>query len=157
MEKIKSVTDIEQGKKLLELSIDPNTADYHWWKQLTNWEGKPTKYPNQPHALSAEPWIKRGKMVQGFETFDEIPAWSVPALMELLPSDPNSCWELTKGGWEYDEDIGHEKYIEDKYFGLFEAQDGTEFECRCKDTLLDAAYTLVEWWVSKKSTPSQNP
>ena len=69
--------------------------------------------------------------------------------MELLPDSPDSCWELTKGGWGFDEQTNSEKYIKDKYFGIFESNDGSEFECKNMDSLLDAAFALVVWWKNK--------
>lgn len=93
----KSITDIDQGKKLLSLGIDSKTADYHWYRQLCNWQGEKFKTP-RPFVLSHEPWTKRGKMVQGFETFDEVPAWSISTLIGFLPARK---WTLTMGGWDH--------------------------------------------------------
>ena len=61
---MKSYTDLEQSKKLIELGLDPSTADMHYNKQM----------PSTP--------ICQGSFL--FPTM-EIPCWSAGRLIELMP------------------------------------------------------------------------
>ena len=63
----KNYTDIEQSKKLIELGIDVNTADmlYRWHDE--RWYCVPKDVP-YPYSLK-----------------DMIPAWSLSALLDLMP------------------------------------------------------------------------
>lgn len=68
--KNKIATTIEQSKKLLELWIDPNTADMYW--EYDSFQGF--------HRLEL--------FEDGFPknlNKDDIPAWSLSALLSLLP------------------------------------------------------------------------
>lgn len=61
-------TSIEQSKKLVELGIDINTADFMW------------KYDSDKkvyyYKATITPYI----------FFNDIPAWSLSALLELMPN-----------------------------------------------------------------------
>ena len=72
--KTKICTDIDQSKKLIELGIDPDTADmgYLWW---INTETKKQGIDEIPTVLNGLPLEKC-----------DIPAWSLPALLNLLPN-----------------------------------------------------------------------
>ena len=65
---MKSYTDLEQSKKLLELGIDVNSADMYWDYDIQKHEHYPMVMDDQ---------------------FDDtcIRAWSLAALMNLLPSE----------------------------------------------------------------------
>lgn len=63
-------TSIEQSKKLLELGIDPNTADifYADGERLAVWNNKEVNLDNE-----------------------DIPCWSLAALLNILPSIQELC------------------------------------------------------------------
>lgn len=66
-------TSIEQSKKLEELGIDPSTADMSWYRPNVI-------YPYELHTK----YKGHGVMVDGSD--DLIPAWSLSALLELIPT-----------------------------------------------------------------------
>jgi len=73
----KICTSIEQSKKLIELGIDVNTADMHYstWTILN--EGEYILSPNQGETIE-ELQEDYGNQV--------IPAWSLSALLRLMPN-----------------------------------------------------------------------
>ena len=116
----KICTSLEQSKKLMELGIDVNTADMCW----TN------------HCYSAV----RSSMTIAAKTFDEykslldrfndsasidvfIPAWSLSALLELIPSNVFLYSRLVK--WD-------NSYYMEKREMLY-------------DNPVDAAFEMVCW------------
>lgn len=76
-------TTLEQSKKLVELGIDPNTADMYYW-------------------CKDEYDLRIGSYKARDEDLD-IPAWSVSALLELMPKHENVDWSLSFGAWKEDE------------------------------------------------------
>lgn len=66
----KFCTSLEQSKKLMELGIDINTADMMW-------EYNPDKdtYWNKPTIIPIDSYI----------FINDIPAWSLSALLKILP------------------------------------------------------------------------
>lgn len=75
--KTKICTSLEQSKKLMELGIDVNTADMHYstWTILN--EGEYILSPNQGETIE-ELQEDYGNQV--------IPAWSLSALLRLMPN-----------------------------------------------------------------------
>lgn len=75
-------TTIEQSKHLLELGIDPKTADIVWVYSA---------FENEyfPHIKGF------GKIITGSK---DIPAWSLSTLLELLPQN-NEMWKTKEGRW----------------------------------------------------------
>lgn len=69
-------TSIEESKRLLELGIDPNTADMSY-----DWIG------GKVYDLCLAPCVNEM----------DIPAWSLGALIELLPADATLSFE--DEGW----------------------------------------------------------
>lgn len=63
----KICTTIEQSKKLIELGVDVNTADMYWW------------YGGKIYYVEA---IDDGD----FNKESDTPAWSLSALLELIPN-----------------------------------------------------------------------
>ena len=76
-------TTIEQSKKLIELGIDINTADMHYstWTILN--EGEYILSPNQGETIE-ELQEDYGNQV--------IPAWSLSALIQVLPITIVDSW-----------------------------------------------------------------
>ena len=84
---MKSCTDLEQSKKLLELGIDVNSADLlysgvhlgsdsKYYKSDDNWVMTPEYFIQLPHNCESD--IK-----------NQLPAWSLVALLKLFP---NGVW-----------------------------------------------------------------
>lgn len=79
-------TSIEQSKKLLELGINPETADM-WYSYYGN-----SKY-NSTIAYEGQQWflcqIRNSR-------HDDIPCWSLNALIELLPEIKGTPFVIQK-------------------------------------------------------------
>lgn len=94
----KICTDLKQSKKLVELGLDPNTADmmYLYW---INSETKQEGIEDIPIVREELP-IQKG----------DVPAWSLTALLKLMPSRIDGSYtKLTKlheYGWYIE---GHQK------------------------------------------------
>ena len=67
------MTTIEQSKKLLELGLSPKSADMSWYRPNV-------MYPYELHTK----YKGHGVMADGSD--DLIPAWSVSALIMLMPA-----------------------------------------------------------------------
>lgn len=78
---IKSYTDLEQSKRLIELGIDVNTADMCWCIRKLQW-GEINK------TIIAYPMLTNQEKS---EDFKYIPAWSLTALLGLIPN-----WTMDK-------------------------------------------------------------
>lgn len=73
---VKICTDINQSKKLLELGIDVNTADMYY-----SYDYNIDEYEDDAQI------IPQSELGQHFSLFPEdIPAWSLSALLGILPS-----------------------------------------------------------------------
>ena len=96
-------TSIEQSKKLLSLGIDPNTADM-WYSYYGNSKYNPTV------AYKGQQWF----LCQIRNSLhDDIPCWSLTALLKLLPDIikiKEECYtfSLIKNVIEY---VGHDGSI----------------------------------------------
>lgn len=97
----KICTSIEQSKKLIELGLDVNTADFMW-------EYNPDKetYWNKPTIIPIDDYI----------FVNDIPAWSLAALIEQLPSDIKGH-ELTihKSYWQIEKTFAYELSYEEDF------------------------------------------
>lgn len=118
----KICTDITQSEKLLELGIDPDTADMYW-KELTYSD------PKRYLAKVREDGMMIESRVVAF------PAWSLTALLNLMPNGT----EIVKDEVDTKEDI----YMccidtEDDIFDLF------------ADNPLDATFKMVYWLLETK-------
>ena len=67
-------TTIEQSKKLVELGIDPSTADMYY--AATEDENKKLHYTTPPRVRQTDNAVYK----------TDIPAWSLSALLELMPA-----------------------------------------------------------------------
>ena len=82
-------TTIEQSKRLLELGLDPNTADMYYTGHRSIYNPKEIEYTQVPRVRTK------------FVSFDRLevffPAWSLSALLEVMPKpdlyrDVADCW-----------------------------------------------------------------
>lgn len=72
-------TNIEQSKKLISLGLKPETADCMWYRMITNWKGEEIENPKW--RFKDEYFV--GFAIQGFEHFEQIPAWSLHRLIKI--------------------------------------------------------------------------
>ena len=95
----KICTTIEQSKKLIELGIDINTADI-WYQHIgysiIDGKEKPTYFP---------------MVIRDNISDDDIPAWSLSALLELIPSSVFLYLKLVK--WDESYYIEHREMLYD--------------------------------------------
>lgn len=122
--KNKICTSLEQSKKLMELGIDVNTANMMW-------EYEPDKdvYWDKPTIIPIDSYI----------FINDIPAWSLSALLGLMPKlyefedDPNDggCQPDLCKGW--DNNQWHIVYRSSIYI--------TEWH----DDPIDAAFEMIVW------------
>lgn len=123
----KICTSVEQSKKLIDLGIDVSTADMCWHR---NSDGT--------YSLGIDDTVLQ----------DDIPAWSIPALLELLPPylfefergiDLNVYPNINGKGW-------HCSYmpnsIEDMKTDKFK-------KITNGDSLIDAVFKMVVWLAKK--------
>ena len=110
----KICTSIEQSKKLIELGVDVNTADMYYDVNSYGIQGK-------PEVVIGKVWSK------------DIPAWSLSALIELLPN------KIV---------VNNEKYFlyftknKVEYIGIV-TWDGQKNISAEADNLLDACYNII--------------
>lgn len=110
----KICTSIEQSKKLIELGIDINTADMY--------------YDVNSYGIQSKPEVVIGKIWS-----KDIPAWSLTALIELLPN------KIV---------VNNEKYFlhftknKVEYIGIV-TWDGQKSISAEADNLLDACYNII--------------
>ena len=119
--KSKICTTIDQSKKLIELGIPKNAADM-WYQHIgysiTDGKEKPTYFP---------------MVIRDNISDDDIPAWSLFALLELMP-------ERIKIGDELSFCLTSKKSTTGFSFGY--NLNGNTF---VKDNPLDAAFEIVCW------------
>lgn len=155
-------TTREQSQRLLALGLKPETADmvYHFTNSRVEdmqWELQ-TKSPTlrgkfwTPERIAKlkNPFLKHqdGTPMTGKEVFDnlwgkDIPAWSLPRLMELMPrrierideSDCILCITNNNQHWEV-------SYLEDR--------DDNVYDClyyTCEDDLIEACIFMMEFLI----------
>lgn len=89
----KICTTIEQSKKLIELGIDVSTADMCW--SLFNLIINGNKDINQ---ILLPISYKRVTKQPAPDFIERFPAWSLSALLELMPKDESKTISLCLGG-----------------------------------------------------------
>jgi len=143
----KICTSIEQSKKLIELGIDVYTADMYWWICYGD-------------KLSANPYTEEVK--KGFEKhcLECIPAWSLSALINLLPSEftevgkySTTTYKINIRKYKFTDEVnlhqiayGSYKWYEDgKSYTWSDMINTGE-----KEELLDSAFQMVCWLLENK-------
>ena len=114
----KVCTDITQSEKLLELGIDPDTADMYW-RELTYSD------PKRYRANVREDGMMIESPVVAF------PAWSLTALLNLMPNGI----EIVKDEVDTKEDI---------YMCCIDTEDNVSAQFFA-DNPLDVAFKMVYW------------
>ena len=142
-------TTREQSNKLLELGISSNTADMSW--HFTNMKSEPLQWELKTSRLVtkenffgkieklASPLYKRsnGSPMTGEEVFDRIwgkdlPAWSLGALIKLLPEYIDT-YELFRIAIRHNDII----YLNDNR--LLHVEEG--------DDMFDNCINMIVWFV----------
>lgn len=125
----KICTSIEQSKKLIELGIDINTADMHYstWTILN--EGEYILSPNQGETIE-ELQEDYGNQV--------IPAWSLAALIQVLPITIVDSW--TDYCLMLDIKAKMPRYV--KYGDVYHPEFPWDFK---KQSLLDSIVESIFW------------
>lgn len=86
---MKSYTDIEQSKKLVELGIDVNTADMWYPPSLIEY-GVVNKWWKNPTIIED---IEHSKLKKEYH----VPCWSLAGLLNILPHP--GCFQETSSHW----------------------------------------------------------
>lgn len=129
----KICTSIEQSKKLLELGIDRNTVDMYWFNRhidLTE-----TKYELFVVDRSNKHIDFFNSYAVAVDNYEIIPAWSLSALLELMPdkiSINNESYYLSF----------KKKCVEFRGPITCDGQKSKSFEM---DNIIDAAFEMVCW------------
>ena len=132
----KICTSIEQSKKLIELGVDVNTADMYWW-----FSGK--RY-----------YIEAMNDGDFNEEEGHIRAWSLSALMKLLPSEFTTQNKF--GKYKYEIKIRKYKLTDDAdiyqiAYGNYKLYEDESHSWKDmintgqKEELLDAAFEMICW------------
>lgn len=123
----KIATTISQSKKLLELGIDAKTADMSWYKPNA-------MYPFELHTKYIGHMTMKGDEL--------IPAWSLSALLNLMPKDRFIEIELSYGGFS----VNPLEYIK-KWFISFENEKDYELDIKTfsSEHPIDAVFEMVCW------------
>lgn len=83
-------TSIKQSKKLVELGLDPKTADMYYQAVLPKFSDKFHHVPEVGNPLHSLEWYNKGYTTSGKKSLslDEycIPCWSVGALFTVMPN-----------------------------------------------------------------------
>ena len=132
----KICTTVKQSRKFMELGIDVNTADI-WWAE---------------YIITEEPYyylsfIKSSDINYSQNTIKDIPAWSLSALLELIPP--------YLGKFNEGIDFGLSKAMNGKRYSAHYIQindDGifTFNKTVTGDTAIDAAFEMVCWLKENK-------
>ncbi len=104
----KMCTTIEQSQKLIEFGIDVNTADMCW---------------------------QNNEFPIGFNDNDAVPAWSLSALLGLMPTDD-------KKDEYYVDTESHSDYHTVSYRNCWDGCIHSEYST---ESLIDAAFEMVCW------------
>ena len=140
-------TSIEQSKKLLELGYDTHTADgfwpWHdkWYSEGDDWEGfedYPRSEPYHTYTRKENDWKSPN---------EDIPCWSLEALMDLFPcGKDNPVFSLTRGGYDGDGNYTTDWFAmcesEDDYLND-EMTDKDWIECKNAASPVDAVFELI--------------
>lgn len=127
---MKHYTSVEQSKKLLELGLNPESADMIHWKMSRD------EYYEHENIIWTDSvnTLRRKGLVSFDETRMEIiPAWSLSALLEMMPKidEQNATLECCT------DDTGKVVSYTIEYW--------TVKNTGYYDTAIDAAYSMVVW------------
>lgn len=115
-------TTLKQSKKLIELGLNPETADMSYSVLISDFRGN--TIPKKDHLYTLSTSYSTSYMHVGLEKREIIPAWSLSRLIEMLPhyiSSMDAVLVINKDGVSYESDYvsGSSKYFQEDY-GLFQ-------------------------------------
>lgn len=116
----KICTSIEQSKKLIELGIDVNTADMYWDYDFGKYED----------------W---SKVMDEMFDYTCIPAWSLSALLDLLPQSVEDE-EYRRYDQHIHRDLDNTYWIEYKK-GFYQSP---LYDTYCSEELVDVCVEMLE-------------
>ena len=136
----KICTSQEQSKKLIELGIDKTTADMFW-------DTLSTKNP--------EAQVDNHHLVDEYDDEHRVPAWSLSALMNLLPSEFEyfeTTYKINIRKYVsidnveiYQVAYGNYRWYEDGSCSWLDLINTSE-----KEELIDAVFQMVVWLLENK-------
>ena len=125
-------TTIEQSKHLLELGLSKETADMSYSEEYF---GKDKDGNDE--------WCWRLNACKFVDVEGIIPAWSLTALLEVMPKNTNETYHLFSsmmadqlGSWVCDRS---------KYYIDTDGYNKNDYECFKSDNPITAAYKMVCW------------
>ena len=121
MATIKSYTDLEQSKKLAEI-LQLESADMYWWSS-----GK--RY-----------YIEAMNDGDFNEQEGHVRAWSLAALLNILPNNENISTNLSKGGYR----ISTFEYTNSWFVDYEDETDGLNNCVTSADNPVDACVAMIE-------------
>ena len=121
MATIKSYTDLEQSKKLAEI-LPIESADMYYWCA--------DHYPK-------EDWII--EVVTPDDNYECICAWSLAALLDVLPNNENISTNLSKGGYR----ISTLEYTNSWFVDYEDETNGLNNCVTSADNPVDACYEMI--------------
>ncbi|MBP3732424.1 MAG: hypothetical protein J6I84_04180 [Bacilli bacterium] len=140
-------TTLEQSKKLLELGLNPKSADM-WYQHtgisIKDGSQKPIYFP---------------MIIRDNESDDDIPCWTVGALLEIMPDEiyPKDYKDIPFWGFSPGLHKVHHSYdgmdFGTSYYMRYTSEDDgddrvyKEFE---EDTPIKAVYKMVVWLLENK-------
>lgn len=146
----KICTDIPQSKRLIELGIDVDTSDMVYLRSYFEDEGEYNLLVGSYH----EGYMEKddGTLIPVFD--EHIPAWSLSALMNLLPSEFTEVGKYSKTTYNIhirkyalSENVdlhqiayGNYKWHEDGEYTWSDMVNTGE-----KENLIDAAFEMICW------------
>ena len=120
---MKSYTDLEQSKKLAEI-LPIESADMHW--QYIEEDNGQLQWFYFPKDFS-------------INQHDNIPCWSLAALLDLLPNNEHIETTISRGSWEIDT----VEYLPNTWWCEYEdTENQTEFNMSA-DNPVDACYEMI--------------
>ena len=132
----KICTSIDQSKKLIELGIDVKTADMFW--------------SLNPEVLVASEYMTEDNCIP---CVDAIPAWSLTALMNILPSEITERDEYSETTYQIDirkyaltDDVDIYQIAYGNYHWTHGGHSWSDMvDTGEKEELIDAAFQMICW------------
>lgn len=128
----KQVLDIQQMQHLKELGVDTSKAMMCYRRRTRDWKGE-SKVGRWSLVIN-QPII-----VSNFETYEDIPAFTLQDILDLLPAtvDDNYRLYIDKGLalWT----VGYVDAVSEEIYEDFRERD-----------LIDAAYEMLRWVLTNK-------
>jgi len=137
-------TTIEQSRRLLELGLDPKTADMHYVRKITDFMGNNIENPKWSVPKYGSPTSKHASyIVQNFTSFEILPAWSLSALLKVMPKGTNETYHLFSSMMS--DQLGSWVCDRSKYYMDADGHNKNDYECVKSNSPVTAAYEMVCW------------